>query len=113
MDPLGLGLENYDAVGTYRTMEGTVPVDATGNLSDGTPFNGAKELSTALAKDPRFTPCMTSKFMTYAIGRLMDQKDDVDWANYLAQQAQVANGSLGSVVRTVLTSEAFRSRQPL
>ncbi len=113
MDPLGLGLENYDAVGTYRTMEGTVPVDASGNLVDGTPFNGAKELSIALAKDPRFTPCMTSKFMTYAIGRLMDQKDDVAWANYLAEQSKTANGSLSSVVRAVLTSEAFRSRQPL
>jgi hypothetical protein len=113
MDPLGLGLENYDAVGSYRTMEGTVPVDASGMLNDGTPFNGAKELATALVKDPRFTPCLTQKFMTYAIGRLMNQKDDVDWANYLAQQAQAASGSLGSVVRTVLTSEAFRSRQAL
>jgi hypothetical protein len=112
MDPLGLGLENYDAVGSYRTMEGAVAVDATGKLSDGTPFNGAKELGAALANDPRFSPCMTQKFMTYSIGRLMNQPDDTNWANYLAHQAQAANGSLSSVIRSVLSSEAFRSRQP-
>ena len=113
MDPLGLGLENFDAIGQYRTMDGTFPVDASGQLSDGTPFNGAKQLGAALAKDARVTPCVTQKFMTYAIGRLMNQPDDANWANYLAQQAQTTDGSLGTIVRTVISSEAFRSRQPM
>lgn len=113
MDPLGFGLENFDAVGNYRTMDGTNAIDATGALTDGTAFNGAKQMGAALAKDPRFAPCLTQKFMTYAIGRLMNQPDDANWASYLAQQANTANGSLGSVIRTVMLSEAFRSRQPM
>lgn len=113
MDPLGLGLENYDGFGAYRTMDGTSPVDATGTLADGRTFNGAKDLGTALATDPRFTPCMTAKFMTYSIGRLMNQPDDADWANYLAAQAKAANGSLSSLIRSVVSSEAFRSRQAM
>jgi hypothetical protein len=113
MDPLGFGLENFDGVGNYRTLDGTTPIDATGTLTDGTPFNGAKEMGAALSKDPRFAPCITQKFMTYSIGRLMNQPDDANWANFLAQQAQLTNnGSLGSVIRTVLLSEAFRSRSP-
>jgi hypothetical protein len=113
MDPLGFGLENFDATGSYRTMDGTSAIDASGTLTDGTAFNGAKQMGAALAKDARFGPCLTQKFMTYAIGRLMNQPDDANWASYLAQQAQVANGSLGSVLRTVMLSEAFRSRQPM
>jgi hypothetical protein len=111
MDPLGFGLENYDAVGSYRTMDGTSAVDATGTLTDGMMFNGARELSTALAQDPRFVPCMTQSFMTYAIGRLMNQANDVDWANYLAHEAQSANGSMSSVIDSVVLSSAFRTRQ--
>jgi hypothetical protein len=111
MDPLGLGLENYDAVGEYRTMDGTFPVDASGTLTDGTMFTGAPQMSAALAQDPRFSPCMTQSFMTYAIGRLMNQPDDVSWANYLSHQAQATNGSLGAIIRDVILSDAFRSRQ--
>jgi hypothetical protein len=113
MDPLGFGLENFDATGSYRTMDGTSAIDASGTLVGGAPFNGAKQMGAVLAKDPRFGPCLTQKFMTYSIGRLMNQPDDANWASYLAQQAQVANGSLGSVLRTVMLSEAFRSRQPM
>jgi len=85
-------------------------------LYDDGDFAGALEkLRSAydLSKDPRFAPCITQKFMTYSIGRLMNQPDDANWANFLAQQAQLTNnGSLGSVIRTVLLSEAFRSRSP-
>jgi len=111
MDPLGFGLENYDAIGSYRTMDGTLPIDASGAFPDGTAFVGAQQLSSDLSKDPRFAPCLTQSFMTYAIGRLMNQANDVDWANYLAHQAQLANGSLTSVVDTVILSSAFRTRQ--
>ncbi len=111
MDPLGFGLENYDAIGDYRTMDGASVVDSTGTLTNGMMFSGARELSTALATDPRFVPCMTQSFMTYSIGRLMNQVDDVSWANYLAHEAVAANGSLGSLVNSVLLSPAFRTRQ--
>jgi hypothetical protein len=113
MDPLGFGLENYDAIGAYRTMDGTAPVDARGALPDGTAFNGAAELSAALSGDPRFAECFTRKFMTFAIGRLLNQADDPTWVSHLAGSAGSSAGSLGQIIRTVLLSEGFRSRQAL
>ena len=95
MDPLGFGLENYDGIGVYRTMDGTAPVDATGTLPDGkTMFNGAVELAAALSGDASFSACLTNKFMTFAVGRLLNQRDDGAWVNYLANRAMSAGGSL-------------------
>jgi uncharacterized protein DUF1592/uncharacterized protein DUF1588/uncharacterized protein DUF1587/uncharacterized protein DUF1595/uncharacterized protein DUF1585 len=69
MDPLGFGLENYDPIGQYRTMDGTLPVDASGTLPDGRSFNGALELEGIVAKDPGFASCIAQKLYTYALGR--------------------------------------------
>jgi hypothetical protein len=114
MDPLGFGLENYDGIGAYRTMDGTAAVNTSGTLPNGTPFSGAVELGTALSADPRFAECVTRKFMTFAIGRLLNQKDDSAWVSYLANRARPSpeiSGSLRGLIRTVMLSEAFRSRQ--
>jgi hypothetical protein len=115
MDPIGFGLETYDAIGVYRTQEASVNIDATGTLPDGRKFNGALELANLLAGDVRFPACVTKKFMTFAIGRLLNQPDDTAWAEYLAGRAQSAGGSLPAVMRSVLLSDSFRARvqQPL
>ena len=113
MDPLGFGLEHYDAIGRYRTLEGTLPVDASGVLPDGTTFEGAAELGRILSEDPNFAKCLTKKFMTYAGGRLLSRDDnDEGWVEQLSARAQAEGGSLRSVIRTVLLSEPFRSRVP-
>lgn len=111
MDPIGFGLENYDAIGVYRTQDGSAQVNATGSLPDGRAFNGALELGAILANDPRFPVCVTKKFMTYAIGRLMNQPDDAAWASYLSGRSQAGGGSLPGLIRTVVLSDSFRSRQ--
>jgi hypothetical protein len=114
MDPLGFGLENYDAIGAFRTMDGTAAVDASGVMPDGvTKFNGAVELAAALSKDAGFSACLTNKFMTFAIGRLLNQRDDGAWVSYLSGRAMSSGGSLKTVIRTVMLSEGFRSRQAL
>ncbi len=114
MDPIGFGLENYDGVGAYRTSDNGAPVDASGVLPDGTAFDGGLELSAILGTDPRFLRCLTEKFMTYAIGRLLDRSSPVDsgWIDYLSNQALSHDGSFDGIVRAVVSSEAFRSRQP-
>lgn len=111
MDPIGFGLENYDGIGAYRTMDSGVAVDSSGSLPDGTKFNGAVELGGILARDPRLPRCVTEKFMTFAIGRLLDQPDDGQWVAYISGHADLADGSLRSIIRTVILSDAFRSRQ--
>jgi hypothetical protein len=112
MDPIGFGLENYDAIGAYRTTDSGSPVDSSGMLPDGTTFSGAVQLGTILGNDPRLPGCVTQKFMIFAIGRLMDQPDDPSWIAYLAAHAQATDGSLPSIIKTVVMSDAFRSRMP-
>jgi len=73
MDPIGFSLENFDATGAWRTREGGThgtPIDASGQLLDGTKVNGPVELRRALLKNPQiFVGTMTEKLMTYALGR--------------------------------------------
>jgi hypothetical protein len=76
MDPLGFGLENFDAVGAWRTMDGKFPIDATGTLPDGRKFNGPEELRAILKADHQaFEHCLTAKLLTYALGRGLERYD--------------------------------------
>ena len=69
MDPLGLSLENFDAVGKWRVLgESSAPIDATGRLPDGTPFDGPAGLRDALLRSDRFVATLTEKMLTYALG---------------------------------------------
>ena len=73
IDPAGFALENFDAVGAWRTRDGGTrgaPVDASGQLVDGTQINGVVELRAALLRDPEtFVRTLTEKLLTYAVGR--------------------------------------------
>jgi len=79
IDPAGLALENFDAVGAWRTKDGGTrgaPVDASGQLVDGTQINGVVELRAALLRDPEtFVRTLTEKLMTYAVGRGLSGTD--------------------------------------
>ena len=76
MDPLGFGLENFDATGAWRTMDGKFPIDATGTLPDGRSFNGPEELRSILRADHQaFEHCLTAKLLTYALGRGLERYD--------------------------------------
>jgi hypothetical protein len=76
MDSIGFALENFDAVGAWRSMDADAPVDASGDLADGTHVNGVVELRAALLKKPDlFIGTMTEKLMTYALGRGIDYRD--------------------------------------
>jgi hypothetical protein len=111
MDPIGFGLENYDAVGRHRTTDNGVPVDSAGELSDGRTFNGALELAHLLADDPRVGRCITKNFMVYALGRRLDQPDDSAWIAHVAGTTRDQGGSVDTLVRVLVSSEAFRARQ--
>jgi hypothetical protein len=79
MDPLGLAMETFDAVGTYRDVDhraNNAPIDAATELADGTKVNGPVELRRALMRDPeRFVNTLTSKLMLYALGRGLEYYD--------------------------------------
>ena len=76
MDPIGFALENFDAVGAWRTRDAGQPVDVAGELADGTKVNGVVELRKAIVEPSgECSPAVTEKLMTYALGRGLDYRD--------------------------------------
>lgn len=111
LDPIGLGLENYDAIGKYRDeySDGEA-IDARGELPTGEQFSGLGELSEILAKDARLTDCVVRKLMTYALSREIVASD----AMYVNQikDAWTADGlGLTALLRRIVAHETFRSRR--
>ncbi len=76
MDVLGFGLENYDAIGRWRTMDGKFPIDASGTFPNGKTFTTPAQMAELLKGDlPEFARCLTEKMMTYALGRGVERYD--------------------------------------
>jgi len=76
MDPIGFGLENFDATGNWREKDGKSPINAVGTLPDGRTFNGPVELSKVLRTESNaFAQCLTEKVMIYALGRGLEPYD--------------------------------------
>ncbi len=76
MDPLGFGLENFDAIGGWRTADRAQPIDSSGRLPGDRPFHGPGELKAALlTRRDAFARCLTEKTLTYALGRGLDRAD--------------------------------------
>ncbi len=111
MDPIGFGLENFDAVGAWRLKDGDSPVDASGTLPDGRSFQGPAELrKTLLGMKGQFTKAFTEKLLTYALGRGIESTDR---CNIDAMAAHVAKSQyrFSAVVESIVTSEPFRKRR--
>ena len=111
MDPLGFALENFDAIGKYRTMDGDSPIDASGVLADGTQFSNPDEFRQALlAHRTEFVRNFTEKLMTYAIGRTVGYTD----MPAVRAAVRVAAGSdyrWASLILGVVSSEPFQMRR--
>jgi hypothetical protein len=77
MDPLGFALENFDGIGTWRTMDANAAIDASGALPDGTAFRGLAELRQVLLQKRReeFVLTVTDRLLTYALGRGLEYYD--------------------------------------
>ncbi len=76
MDPLGFSLENYNAIGQWRTMDGSFPVDSSGSLPSGASFSTPGEMRAALTSTlPEFSACLTRKLLTYALERGLESYD--------------------------------------
>ena len=113
IDPAGLALENFDAVGAWRTRDGGTrgtPVDASGQLVDGTRVTGVVELRQALLRDPRtFVGTMTERLLTYAIGRGLTGAD-MPAVRSIVRDAGATNYRFSSIVLGVVRSVPFQMR---
>jgi hypothetical protein len=111
MDPLGFGLENFDAIGAWRTMDGKLPIDSTGTLPDGRTFNGPEELRTILMTDrDTFARALTSKLLTYALGRGLERYDDKA-VKLIAGRLPDRQYRFSALVLEIVNSLPFQSRR--
>jgi len=110
MDSIGFALENFDAVGSWRTKEANAPVDASGDLADGTHVDGVDQLRAALTKNPDlFVGVMTEKMLTYALGRGVDYRD-MPTVRTIVRDASRNGDRFSSIVMGIVRSTPFQMR---
>ena len=112
MDPLGFALEPFDAIGRWREVGADgEPIDASGTLADGTPFDGPAELRAALLARPEaFVTTLTRKLLTYALGRGLEYYD-APVVRRLVRQAAADDYRFSSIVLGIVSSEPFRMKK--
>jgi hypothetical protein len=114
MDPIGLGLENYDAIGRFRTTDSGLPIDSAGTLPSGESFAGAKELAARIAANPDFARCAARKLYTYALGRPpVDATGHLDapTLDALAQTLTESNYAFTELIGRIVVSPTFTMRR--
>ena len=113
MDPLGFALENFDAIGRWRTRgESNETIDASGLLPDGTAFEGPDEMRAALLKNPdRFVGTVAEKLLTYALGRNLESFD-MPAVRGIVREAAENNYRFSSLVFAIVQSTPFQMRMP-
>ncbi len=110
MDPIGFGLENYDASGAWRTHDGKFVIDASGTLPGGTTFNGADGLKQLLkSKAGMFTHNFTEELMTYALGRGLEPFDKAS-VDAIVSDVSAHGYRFSRLVMDIVNSDAFLKR---
>ncbi len=111
MDPLGFGLENYDGIGRWRTMDGKFPVDASGTLPNGKVFETPAAMRAELVSQlPEFSRCLTEKMLTFALGRGL-QSYDRRTVDEIDRKLASAGYPFQSLIYEVAHSLPFQSRR--
>lgn len=112
MDPLGLALENFNAMGRWRDFERGQPVDAGGQLVSGEKFSSARELKRILATNHRdaFLRCLTEKMLTYALGRGLDYRDETT-VDQILERIEKSGGRARALLTGIVESDAFLKRR--
>ncbi len=110
-DPVGFALENYDAVGRWRTLESGEPIDASGTLFDGTAFRGVEGLQKAILSRPElFVSTLSEKLLTFAIGRGVAYYD-APALRKIVREASAQDYRFSSIVMGIVNSTPFRMRK--
>jgi hypothetical protein len=111
MDPLGFGLENYDAIGRWRTMDGKFPVDSSGTLPGGKTFSTPAEMRALLAAQmPQFSRTLIEKMVTYALGRGLKPYDRTTVDN-INRMLGADGYRFQTLVQLIIESPPFQSRR--
>jgi hypothetical protein len=111
MDAIGLSFENYDAIGAYRTTEGTSPIDATGDLGDlhadlAGPFNNAVELAAKLGQSQTVANCVARQWFRFSLGRT-EAGADACSVDFILKNFEASNRNVRELIGQIAKSEAF------
>ena len=110
MDPIGFGLENFDAAGAWRDKDGNFDIDSSGTLPDGRTFTGAKGLrQILLSQSHAFTENFTEKLLTYALGRGLERSDRA-LVGQISSRVASHDHKFSSLVTAIVHSPAFQMR---
>jgi len=112
MDPLGLALENFNALGMWREKERGQPIDAAGKLITGESFDNIRELKRILKSEHRsdFYRCLTEKLLTYALGRGLEYYD-VETVDRIVARLEQENGRFSALLMGIIESAPFQKRR--
>lgn len=113
MDPYGLALENYDAIGAWRTHENDVEIDASGAVSSGETFAGPRELRQIVAsKQKQFRRALVSKMLIYALGRGLEYYDKCTIDDICAR-LEDDEDRFSALIQGIVHSVPFQNRPPI
>jgi hypothetical protein len=113
MDPIGLAMENFDAIGKWRTLDEGNPIDASGQLVDGTKMNGVVDLRQALVQySPQFVRNITERLMTYAVGRGVEYYD-MPMIRSIVRDASGKGYRFSSLILGIVKSPQFQTNMKL
>jgi hypothetical protein len=111
MDPLGFGMENYDGIGSWRTMDGAFAIDPAGVLPNGQSFAGPAELKQVLrARQEDFVRCLAEKMLTYGLGRGVEYSDKCTVTD-IAKAMGANDFRFSSMIQAIVRSEPFQQRR--
>jgi hypothetical protein len=110
MDPMGFALENFDLVGTWRTLDSGAPIDSSGQLADGTPLRGPADLRQALlSRSDAVMATVTAKLLTYALGRPVHHVD-MPTVRAIVRRAAANENRFSSLLLGIVESDPFQKR---
>jgi hypothetical protein len=110
MDPIGFALENFDAIGAWRTADAGTPIDASGELTDGTKVEGVVTLRKAILAHPEmFVGTFAQKLLTYALGRGLDDRD-MPTVRAIVRDAARDENRFSALIMGILRSTPFQMR---
>lgn len=105
MDPIGFGMENFDAVGAWRVQDRGLPIDPSGELN-GVPFDGPRALADLLRKSPAFPRCLTEKVFVFAHGRQVEEAE-APLLQQITETFAASQHRLGELFAAVATHPSF------
>jgi hypothetical protein len=112
MDPLGLALENFNAMGMWRETEQGRPIDASGELMTGEKFGGIRELKTIIKEKHRldFYRCLSEKALTYALGRGLEYYDE-HTVDVVVAKLDRGQGKFSALLAGIVESAPFQKQR--